>query len=124
MKFPSVRLIHVIIWVGSILLGSISINTNQLLEFVFVRHAISLHGHNVREEYTIHVKNTAELDSGQNVNFVDILLRQGVISDLSYIVAYSELPNPQDEDNPSFSVLKQLEVDDAALDELKNLTNE
>lgn len=118
---------YFLLWASAVLLCVLVMGAPEQqapIEFVYVREATSMHGHNIRTENTIHVKNTAPLGTNRNVLYVDFLLWQEHLPYLTYIVAYSELQDKEDSSKaPEFSVLKQMDVEPEDQEQLRRETD-
>ena len=105
----------ILIWIFDLSTGTIcseiSKSFDSSINIIFLRHAISLMSHNVREEYTIHIQNAAPADSGHYIQYFDFLLPKSKVDNLAYLTGYSEMLNPNDTTKePRFEMLKRLEV--------------
>jgi hypothetical protein len=102
------------LWMSYCTLGWLAmlvVSFDTVSEVVFLRRAISLASHNVREEYTIHLRNSAPSKSEQYVQSFDFLLHKEKVSKLSYLTGYSEMLDPNSSDKgPTFDVLERAEV--------------
>ena len=74
-----------------------NIDTN--IEIVFLRHAVSLLSHNIREEYTIHMRNAAASESNHYIQHFDFILPKGRVEKLAYMTGYSEMLDPNEPDS-------------------------